>query len=384
MARRLEMTWHTTRPVFFLLSVLAFAALSCNAPSDSTPTPDAATIQRETDDATVRSAAETEAAAAPPEEPTSTPTTEIIHVSFPASPVTLPSYLTDRTSKKFAGMQRTIGDSFASNLFERPFTEGEMEYRAYLDITQANISVEDPWIYFTIYLEGLPPQGTNVFYGAEIDVDVDGRGDYLLTALLPGGAEWTTEGVWVYSDANEDVGGDTPMRADPPDPEADGYETTIFAAGLGDDPDTAWTRIDSGRENVIQLAMKHAVIRIDRDFMWGVWADEGVHEHGWLDYNDHYTPKEAGSPVVVDEFYPLAALHLVDNTCRWVYGFGPSGEEPGLCAAPLPADEPSSKRGYLYCYLSGGAAAASVPVCECRTTCPTEPLQSCPPCMMIK
>jgi hypothetical protein len=39
---------------------------------------------------------------------------------------------------------------------------------------------------------------------------------------------------------------------------------------------------------------------------------------------------QAGSPLAGSN-YPLKALYLVDNTCRWKYGFTPTGNEIGLC-----------------------------------------------------
>ena len=369
------MTWRHYSPILFIVIILTVTALSCNLPGEPTPTVDVAEIQRQTEEAA-------EAAEPPPEPPAPTPTTEIVHVTFPTGPTTLPSYLTDRSSIEFADEGRTIGDSFIANLFERPFTETEMEYRAYLDITHANIGVEEPWIYFTIHLEGLPPAGTIVTYGAEMDVDIDGRGDYLLSALLPEGTEWTTDGVKVVTDLDEDVGGENPMRSDPPNEAWTGYEEVLFDSGIGEDADSAWIRIHPDKENVIELAIKHAVIGSDRDFMWGVWSDEGVREHTWLDYNDHFTAEEAGSPAIVDEVYPLAALNLVDNTCRWVYGFNPSGEELGICRVPPPPPgEPSEETGFLVCRRTGGVAAI-VQVCTCEPTCPTAPRIPCPPCVM--
>ncbi|MBN1264446.1 MAG: hypothetical protein JXA25_03060, partial [Anaerolineales bacterium] len=65
------------------------------------------------------------------------------------------------------------------------------------------------------------------------------------------------------------------------------------------------------------------------------WTDEGLQEAGWFDYHDHFSHAEAGSPLSESSLYPLAAMDMMDNTCRWTYGFQPTNPLPGLC--PLPA-----------------------------------------------
>jgi hypothetical protein len=43
------------------------------------------------------------------------------------------------------------------------------------------------------------------------------------------GQRLTTDGVRAYQDTNNDVGGPTPVKADPPPQTGDGYETLVFA-----------------------------------------------------------------------------------------------------------------------------------------------------------
>ena len=50
-----------------------------------------------------------------------------------------------------------------------------------------------------------------------------------------------------------------------------------------------------------------------------------------MDYNDHFTIEQAGSPVRDNQYYPLQALFAVDNVCRMSVGFNLSGNEPQAC-----------------------------------------------------
>jgi hypothetical protein len=69
--------------------------------------------------------------------------------------------------------------------------------------------------------------------------------------------------------------------------------------------------------------------------MWGAWAERMVKNPGWLDYNDHFTFDEAGSPLPgLTKYYPMKALAELDNTCRWTVGFQGTGLEPGICYIP--------------------------------------------------
>jgi hypothetical protein len=77
---------------------------------------------------------------------------------------------------------------------------------------------------------------------------------------------------------------------------------------------------------------------------WG-WSDEGVKDPGLFDYNDGFTPEQAGSPASGSSEYPLKELWGVDNTCRFTYGFEPDGSEPGVCPIPVtptPSQTPST------------------------------------------
>ena len=237
------------------------------------------------------------------------------------------------------------------NLYERPFTSTSMDYLPDLDILGARLMRDTTWVYINISLEGQNSAGGLLGdYGAELDLNLDGRGDMLLMAKKPGSA-WSTDGVRAWTDPNNDVGGARPILSDPPS-NTDGYETIVFDSGVGSDPDAAWARISPTDPNSVQIAFKNTLIKNAATFMWGAWAmDDSMLHPEWFDYNDHFTLAQAGSPLIEDtQNYPLKALAEVDNTCRWVVGFTPSGNEPGICPVPpTPTPiKPGSISGTVY------------------------------------
>jgi len=266
-------------------------------------------------------------------QPSLTPTLKSVleHFQVPGKPKEkIDTYLTDFNSIDYANDGFTYSDQFKSNIYERPFTSGEMNYRGEIDIIRVNLKVGTPWTYVSIFLaENLPETG-EMKYGIELDLDENGRGDYLIQCDLPINSDWGVEGVQVYTDTNGDVGGIFPMLMDAPDPELNGYEVLVFDAGHGDDPDLAWTRRHPDEPNSLQFAFKTDLTG-PTGYMWSAWADEGLRAPDYMDYNDHFTAETAGSPYPGSPLYPLKAVYLVDSTCRSYYGFTPSGDEPGLC-----------------------------------------------------
>jgi hypothetical protein len=167
----------------------------------------------------------------------------------------------------------------------------------------------------------------------------------------PAGTDWTSENVYAYQDNNNDVGGTTPMRLDAPNSNWDGYETLVFDRGYGPDPDAAWIRRDPNNSNQIQLAFKFSLIDNDSYFMWGVWSWEGAPDPAVFDYHDHFTSAQAGSPVSDSSDYPLKEVAAMDNSCRWAYGFEPTGAELGVCyvqPTPTPTPKPGSISGGVF------------------------------------
>jgi hypothetical protein len=291
----------------------------------------------------------------PEAEATDTP--EIVHQTVPSSPAGADSWMTDRSSRSYASQRTTVADNFDFNLLERPFTSQDMDYQAYLDITRAEWSAVSPWVYVTIFLEEAPPTPSTAQYGVEIDVDLDGRGDWIVAGQVPDGTDWTTDNVFACRDTNNDVGGTRAIRADVPSSSWDGYDDCVFESGLGNDPDTAWIRRDPSNPDRVQVAFKFSLIGSDDELLWGAWSDDGVQQLAMLDYNDMFSFEQAGSPLDSSSYYPINELYSVDNSCRWTFDFSPIENLPGMC--PLPATptatftptatpEPASVSGYIF------------------------------------
>lgn len=358
--------------VFFVVSMTALALSACNMPTRESVNPlppggGEPADSQELDE-------ELPAPTATPQiidtvSPTNTPEPTVEHLTQPGEPTHIRTWISDLSSAAYAPEHRAIGDNLNVNLLERPFTANEMTYQPYLDLIKTEVGEGGEWIYIVLSLEGELPQESEAFYAVEIDLDRDGRGDWLIGATSPASAEWTTDGVEVWHDSNNDVGGLTPIVAEAPLSGIDGYDQLIFEAGHGDDPDAAWVRRDPTSAKRVQLAFKHSLIDSASTFLWGGWSDEGVREPGWFDYNDHFTLAEAGSPLINNDHYPLAALFSVDNTCRWSYGFEPDTAYPGLCPLPTPTPTPTNTP----------APEETTPPEEDTPEPPTEEPDICPP-----
>jgi len=314
----------------------------------------------------------TQDATATAEMPTLSPTPELLHEMLPGAPFAVHAYISDIVSVDSAKEKNAVGDSYTWSRVERPFTAETMEYHSYLDIYYVNMQVTDPWIYITFVLIGnLPPEG-DIRYSIELDLDHDGRGDYLVMASLPVDAEWTTDGVQVLEDEDGDIGGIYPLYMEGPLPEQNGYEKIIFKNGDGEDRDLAWVRRDPKNRNQLQIAFKDSLIG-SFGFLWSAWTDEGLKDPALYDFNDQFSFEEAGSPNKSNYRYPLKAVALVDSTCRSWYGYIPSGSEPGLC---FTGEQVQELPGYGWCEASAKSTG-----CEnnpCLLDCPQN--HFCVPC----
>ncbi len=277
---------------------------------------------------------------------TATPSPTVVHQVTPGEP-RYAERLWDATCEQSATQGPPIvplrGDDYFVNLYERPFDpETQANYAPELDIRRADIGSDGEWVYVTLELVGPPPQGqpTGVAYGVELDLDLDGRGEWLLWAHAPLSTQWQVAGVRLFHDTNDDVGQARACRADPPQ-RGDSYDALVFDAGQGPDPDAAWVRWVPKARPQVQFALHYPVIDRDPAFMWWVWADRGVDQPTWMDYHDHFRPEEAGSPFPNNRYYPAKAVAQVDNTCHWVFGFQPTGDEPCICAGNFPTRTPS-------------------------------------------
>lgn len=295
-----------------------------------------------------------------PEPPAATaepePTATVEHLVRPGEPGNPNTWVSDNSTKSRAASKSTGADYFNTNFLERPFTSEVMDYLGYLDLIRVNLNVASPWVYTTFVLEDAPPQDSEAIYALELDLESDGRGDWLMLGRVPNGTEWTTEGAQAFTDGNGDVGGFSPMNAENPNSSWNGYETLVFEDYFGSDPDAVWIRRDPGSANQVQLAFKYSLIGNDASFAFGGWADEGLRDPGAFDYNDSMTFDQAGSPYADSSKYPIKELAMVDNTCRWTYGYEPTTSFPGLCplpATPTPTPEPGSIAGGVFNDMNG-------------------------------
>ena len=267
----------------------------------------------------------------------------IVHVSIPGQGGEIFQTVPDQISRKTAPIkQANGGDAYGNGRFERPFTAEEMEYLPYIDIAQATMLLdgEAEWVYASILLAESPSLGggRQFFYGFELDIDLDGRGDVLIIAEKPEVQEWTAEGVRVWKDVNEDVGGLEPIKPDVP-AGGDGFETLLFDSGKGEDADMAWVRRSAEDKERIEFAFKLELVAEGEEkpvLLWGAWTFmDQVHPEKF-DIQDHYTLEEAGSPLKENVYYPLRAFSAADNTCRGILGMTPTGQLPGMCAMAVP------------------------------------------------
>ena len=320
-------------PLLLLPLLILIVALACSLPSgigQAPASPIAATV------ADVTSAAPDTAAVA-----TST-AAPIHHALTPGEPVENPGDYDNEAHTTGALKYAANGDLYNLNRFERPFTQKDMTYLPYLDIQRFDMSKDANWYYASMELfdlSGISGDPAPV-YAIEIDYDLDGRGDFLIWAKPPLTTDWNTLDVSVYADNNRDVGGPHPNLSDPSDKAGNGYETTIFDAGHGSDPDLAWVRINPADPNLIQFAFKKSLVP-GNSFEWAAWADAGIKDPAKFAYNDRMSLAEAGSPLKGDTNYPLKGLFAVDNTCYSAYGVS-QGYLPLICPVPpTPTRKPS-------------------------------------------
>ncbi len=273
---------------------------------------------------------------------TEVPTIEIVHSLIPGNPGWIQKWFYDTDSSSGTV---SSGDDFVANLYERPFTEAEMVYRPDVNIVKTEMSEDSTFYYVTLYLDGTHPEGgLQAAYGIEIDANRDGRGDLLVVADRPSAADWDIAGVSVYKDPNKDVGGRSILRPDA-SYTGDGYEQTLLSQDVLEDPDLAWARVSANGSPEVTLAFKKSLISANT-FVWGVWAADALLDPAMMDLHDHFTQSEAGSPYPTHSNYPLAGIHLVDNTCRETYKFEAEEPIPGLCytpeeeSPPPPPEEP--------------------------------------------
>jgi hypothetical protein len=271
------------------------------------------------------------------------PPTEI-PIQHTAIPISLPADRSSHagdfdSSTTAASKQAAGGDRFTFAKFERPFNANTMDvYFSELDIVDTLVFQDDIWIYGVMTLKELvPSQGK---YALELDLDLDGKGDWLIVASAPPSTDWTIDGVQAYNDANNDVGNQSAMRTDG-SPTGDGFEVLVFDQGHGDDPDTSWVRISPDDANTVEISIKRSLLGDPERYLIGMWAGTSLLDPALFDLNDHFSHEQAGAADPgFDIFYPIKQISEIDNSCRMAVGFEPTGLEPGLCEVLIPVGAP--------------------------------------------
>jgi len=327
----------TTKTLFAIIS-LTVSILACSFPSAK---PQDIPTQPPVSPPTQQEASPTETPSAPPTE------LPIQHQAVPvALPVERSSHAGDYDSSTSASKKSSAGgDRFTFGRLERPFNTKTMDkYFPSLDIVDTLVYQDETWIYGTLTIKAYESSNSlTEKYAMELDVDRDGKGDWLIVATTPASTDWSVDGVQAYQDANKDVGSLSAMFTDEK-ATGDGFEKLAFDQGKGDDPDTAWARISPDNPNTIELSIKRSILGNPEKYLINMWAGTSLLDPALFDLNDHFTHEKAGAADPgLELYYPIKEVYEIDNSCRMAVGFKPSGNEPGLCEVYVPQEvsEPS-------------------------------------------
>ena len=284
------------------------------------------------------------------------------HLMTPAEIAPAPGKMIDDVESSGTGPEgrAPYGDSYKLNRFERPFLQ-DMTYVPDMDIHKFGVSEDQDWYYLSVRLVGNDPNhALGIHYGAEIDLNADGFGDYVIWARPPYTDQWDTGNLHIFKDSNLDAGGLSAIQADAVF-DGNGYDTLVFdgSAHENADPDLAWVRMTEDPGAMIQFAFKKSLT--GPFFMMGVISDMGLKDVSKYDYADHFTEADAGSPVRSNKYFPLGSLYAVDNTCWEAYGMQTTGYEPKLCQpivqpTQIPSRDPLAE--------SQDAVGQPVPACS--------------------
>ena len=295
---------------------------------------------------------------------------EMIPTDLPAE---RSSHAGDYDSSKFASKKMAAGgDRFTFGRFERPFNANTMDvYFSQLDIVDTFVFQDESWIYGTVTIKS--PDASNALagkYALELDLDRDGKGDWLIIASNPASTEWSVNGVQAFEDANNDVGDQSAMYSDE-HASGDGFEALVFDQGNGNDPDTAWARISPTNPNTVEIAVKRSVLGDPEKYLINMWAGTSLLDPALFDLNDHFTHEQAGAADPGYEyFYPIKEVAEIDNSCRMAVGFEPTGKEPGLCEVFIPhvpgAPPAGCQLNDASCSSQGGGWYFDAPSCSCK------------------
>ncbi|KAF0108919.1 MAG: Uncharacterized protein FD147_2339 [Chloroflexi bacterium] len=263
----------------------------------------------------------------------------ITHVTVPGEP----KYLTEQKvedcstgERKAMGVTTLIGvgcDDWNRNIarLERPADAPNGTYFPAADIVSSTMGTNQVWMFgkINLYKDAAGNLPAGLIIGFEIDINIDSRGDYLLLVTGLNSTEWTTDGVQVWRDQNDDVGGEKPQAPD--GRLGDGYETLLFDAGMGLDPDLAWARINPADGASVEFAFKPIILSHDQKFAWWAWTALGGLDPAGME--------------IVDSLQNSAAWKF-DNTCGWIFNGKPSNLLTNICkiivptATPVPTSTP--------------------------------------------
>ena len=298
--------------MFLLLATLLLVALTAcgnsaapsapsNEPAGPVPTATAGPVAGGSDEP------------APAAVETPTPTQMVItHMLIPGEPAYLANQVIPECStgsvytEGHAVSLRSGCDLWQQSILERPASADLQTFFPHLDIAMAQFGSDAGWFYSKLMLFDGAQAPANLYYLIEIDSDLDARGDFLILVRdLPVNATaWTTNGVQIWEDTNDDVGAGTPVNPDP-DAAGNGYDLLVFDAGSGSDPDLAWARRSPLTPNHVEFAFKPGLLAGVTQFGWWASAIQGTLDPAAFD--------------LVDTSSRETAFEL-DNTCSLVYG----------------------------------------------------------------
>jgi len=233
--------------------------------------------------------------------------------------------------------QVASGDYFTAGEYERPFNANTMDvYYPNIDIVDTMVYQDEARIFGVMQVKELKKSEGR--YALELDTDVDGYGDYLVLVSNPASEDWSSAGAQLFEDANNDVGKPKAVISDK-SVSGDGFETMVFDASAGKESDTVYARISPDDANVIEIAVLREAVGDPSKYLIGMWAGFSLLDSSLFDINDHFTHEQAGAANPgYENYYPIKQVAEIDNSCRMVVGFAPSGSEPGICQQAGPVD----------------------------------------------
>lgn len=226
-------------------------------------------------------------------------------------------------SAHVAGQGRALADSFEHNIFERPFSAIDPSvYLPQIDILQVEIAQSTEWIFGRLTLKDLSAAGATEAFVMEMDMNSDGRGDYLITSGRPANSSWwTTQNVGIYQDQDGSVGGADAIVADATPSSGNGFEAQLV------NTDLAWARLKPGDTNTIEFAVSTSLFSQAEKYTVSMWAGNALVHPEVFNLNDRYTREQAGGDAT------SSPIREVDSTCHLVVGYAFSGLEPWACQA---------------------------------------------------